>query len=119
MHYFCQNIAFLRNYYLYNLVFDSNIRNRLDPTILTLGIESIFRFQLLESIRSNLNRVLDSNSITRSDAISLYNSNYNCLLFNYFFAIVLFYNNLFFDNLLFKITNNNNNYNRNNFKIVL
>ncbi len=44
MYYFCQNIAFLRNYYLYNLVFDFNIRNRLDSIILTLEIESTFRF---------------------------------------------------------------------------
>ncbi len=71
MHYFCQNIAFLKNYYLYNLVFDFNIRNRLDLTISILEIKSTFRFQLLKLIRPNLGRVLDSNLVTRLDTINL------------------------------------------------
>ncbi len=64
MYYFCQNIAFFRNYYLYNSVFDSNIRNRPDSIISTLGIELTFRFQLLELTRSNLDRVLNLNLVT-------------------------------------------------------
>ncbi len=74
MHYFCQNIAFLRNYYLYNSVFDSNIRNRPDSTIPTLGIESTFWFQLLKSTRPDSGRIFDPNSMTRPDAISLENT---------------------------------------------
>jgi len=71
MYYFCQNIAFLKNYYLYNSIFDSNIRNRLDSTIPTLEIESTIRFQLLELTRLDSGRISDPNSITRPDAISL------------------------------------------------
>ncbi len=44
MHYFCQNIVFLKNYYLYNSIFDFNIRNQLDLTILILEIESTIQF---------------------------------------------------------------------------
>ncbi len=71
MHYFCQNIAFLKNYYLYNSVFGSNIRNRPDPTVPTLGIEPTIRFQLLEPTRPDSGRVPDPNSMTRPDAVSL------------------------------------------------
>jgi len=52
MHYFCQNIVSLKNYYLHNSIFDFNIRNRFDSTISTLEIESTFQFQLLELIQT-------------------------------------------------------------------
>jgi len=48
-----------------------NARNRLESSIPTLGIESSRLSSRVNTNRQDLGRVLDSNSMTRPDAISL------------------------------------------------